>query len=222
MVQGLIHSLLRDDPDNQRFLSRCCFYVLPMAAKDGVVRGHTRFNLQGIDLNRGWNHPADPRLAPENHALEGWLATQARQERLPHLVIDLHNDNGGRLHVGGPHAFEGDRMRRLEDLLRRHTWFTEGSTSPSIQNSGTIGEGLRARFGIETCILELNADWIAGKSKVPLFGQRDGLMNSQRKSRCVHVGKRHCPDHQNRNQNQTARNKPPPGQHRAGVLSVTT
>jgi hypothetical protein len=27
---------------------------MPMAAKDGVARGMTRFNLAGMDLNRNW------------------------------------------------------------------------------------------------------------------------------------------------------------------------
>ena len=44
-----------------------------MANKDGVALGRTRFNLQGKDLNRDWDKPADPRLAPENYALEKWL-----------------------------------------------------------------------------------------------------------------------------------------------------
>ena len=44
------------------------FCVMPMANKDGVAKGRTRFNLNGIDLNRGWDKPADEKLAPENAA----------------------------------------------------------------------------------------------------------------------------------------------------------
>src|SRR5262249_26322306 len=73
LVQGLIRSLLEDDEANRRYLERYCLYVLPMADKDGVVRGRTRFTIQGMDLNRNWEHPANPDLAPENHALETWL-----------------------------------------------------------------------------------------------------------------------------------------------------
>jgi len=73
VVQGLIRRLLRDDDDARRYLQRYCVWTLPMANKDGVARGRTRFNMLGKDLNRGWGQPADPQLAPENHALERWL-----------------------------------------------------------------------------------------------------------------------------------------------------
>ena len=33
----------------------------------------TRFNLAGKDLNRDWDQPADPQLAPENRRWKsGW------------------------------------------------------------------------------------------------------------------------------------------------------
>ena len=35
-----------------------------------MARDRMRFNLQGVDLNRNWDEPADPQLAPESHALE--------------------------------------------------------------------------------------------------------------------------------------------------------
>src|ERR1051326_4366356 len=43
LVQVLIRSLLEEDEINRRSLERYCVYVLPMADKDGVVRGRTRF-----------------------------------------------------------------------------------------------------------------------------------------------------------------------------------
>jgi hypothetical protein len=59
-------------------------------------------------------------------------------------------------------------MQRLEALLRRHTWFTEGSTGGDFRNPGSLGDGWLERFGIPAAVLELNADWIAGKQKMPL------------------------------------------------------
>src|SRR5688500_5382218 len=50
VVQGLIRSLLADDPVSRRCLGRYCVYVMPMANKDGVARGGTRFNMHGRDL----------------------------------------------------------------------------------------------------------------------------------------------------------------------------
>ena len=170
ILEGLIRRLLADDADAKRWRARYCLYTLPMANKDGVARGHTRFNQLGKDLNRNWGEPADAVNAPENAALEKWIDSMIRQEKRPDLMIDLHNDEGGRLHVSRP---DGDtqaylaRMERLEQMLRKYSCFTEGSTSASFRNPGSIGEGLLERYGVTACVLELNANWIAGLDDFP-------------------------------------------------------
>jgi hypothetical protein len=89
----------------------------------------------------------------------------------PQLAIDLHNDESGLLHVSSPTGPHRDRylaqMQRLEQLLRKHTWFTEGSTKPRATPGSTVGEGLAQRYGIDACILELNANWVAGLKQPP-------------------------------------------------------
>jgi hypothetical protein len=168
VVEGLVRRLLRDDDDARRYRDRYCVYVLPIANKDGVARGRTRFNMRGMDLNRNWDQPADEDLAPENAALEKWLAKVIDASGRPDLMIDFHNDAGGRLHISrpdmAPAALEAylARMEQFEQLLREHTWFTEGSTKSTFRNPGSIGEGLLARYGIAACVHELNANWIAG------------------------------------------------------------
>jgi hypothetical protein len=181
VVQGLIRRLLRDDEDARRWLDVYCVYIMPMANKDGVARGRTRFNMQGKDLNRNWDRPADPQLAPENAALESWIEAMIRKGKRPHLAIDFHNDEGGNLHVSRPNIDLNAYLQRMEvyeRLLRKHTWFTEGSTGSGFRNPGTFGEGLLERYGITACIQELNANWIAGLEDHPsgknweLFGQQ--------------------------------------------------
>ena len=171
VVEGVIHRLLQGDPDAGRFLQRYCLYVLPMANKDGVARGMTRFNLQGKDLNRDWDTPADPQLAPENAALEKWLETMIEADQRPHLALELHNDGGGLLHISRPPVADLqrhlERMGVLEALLRQHTWFTEGSTKPAFHNSGTLGDGWLERYGIDAVVHEFNCNWIAGLKDYP-------------------------------------------------------
>jgi hypothetical protein len=170
VIEGLVGRLLRGDADAQRFLSRYCLYILPMANKDGVAHGRTRFNLRGCDLNRQWDRPADPQLAPENAALETWLSGMIARGQPPDLMIDFHNDNDGKLHVSSPESENStyqNRMRQLAELLRQHTWFTEGTTDSQFRNPSTIGEGLLERHGIVACIHELNAVWIAGLNDYP-------------------------------------------------------
>jgi hypothetical protein len=143
-----------------------------MANKDGVARGRTRFNSRGQDLNRGWDRPADARLAPENHALEQWLARMIRAGRRPDLALELHNDGSGQLHPARPPTAAAkrslERMQALERLLCRHTWFTEGSTKPGAGGVFTLPDGWLARYGIDGAVHEFNCQWIAGLGERPL------------------------------------------------------
>jgi len=172
IVEGLVRRLLQGDADAKRFLDRYTVYILPMANKDGVARGMTRFNINGKDLNRNWDKPADPQLAPENAALERWLEQMIAVGRRPHLAIELHNDGSGRLHISRPPVPELarhlERMAVLEALLRKRTWFTEGSTNETFRNNGTLGEGWLERYGIDAVVHEFNCNWIAGLGVRPL------------------------------------------------------
>ena len=171
VAQGLIHRLLKDDDDAKTFLRRYTVYVMPMANKDGVARGMTRFNLLGKDLNRNWDRPADPDLAPESAALERWLEALIAAGRRPHLALELHNDGGGLLHISRPPVPQLDRhlarMKTLEELLRNRTWFTEGSTAAAFRNSGTLGDGWLQRYGIDAVVHEFNCNWIEGLKDYP-------------------------------------------------------
>ncbi len=171
IVDGLVNRLLKNDAEASKDLALYCVYVMPMANKDAVARGRTRFNVRGKDLNREWDRPADPMLAPENHALESWLAEMIKRGRAPHLALELHNDGHGLLHISRPQAAGTERylqrMKTLELLLRKHTWFTEGSTNESFHIAGTLGEGWLERFGIDAAVHEFNVNWIAGLKDYP-------------------------------------------------------
>jgi hypothetical protein len=171
LIEGLVSKLLRGDAEAQNLLARTCYYILPMANKDGVALGRTRFNALGMDLNRNWDRPADRELAPENYALERWLEAMIAAGKKPHFALELHNDGSGRLHISRPPvpalAQHVERMMRFEQLLRQHTWFTEGATNAAFKNSGTLGEGWLARYGIDAAVHEFNANWIAGSGERP-------------------------------------------------------
>jgi hypothetical protein len=171
VAQGLVDRLLKGDDQARKFLDRYCLYLMPMANKDGVALGRTRFNLRGKDLNRDWGAPADPELAPENHALERWLERMIARGKSPNLALELHNDGSGLLHISRPPiaGLEGylARMKTFEALLREHTWFTEGSTGETFHNAGTLGEGLLGRYGIDAAVHEFNVNRIAGLDDYP-------------------------------------------------------
>lgn len=167
VAQGLIERLLSDDAEARAWRNRYVLYVLPMANKDGVARGGTRFNVNGKDLNRNWDRPADASLVPENAVLERWLEGMIAAGRTPDLAIELHNDGRGLLHISRPPVpqlpVHLERMARLEALLRARTWFTEGHTDGEFRNSGTLGDGWLQRYGIDAVVHELNANWIEGR-----------------------------------------------------------
>ncbi|MBD3267053.1 peptidase M14 [bacterium] len=170
VVQGLVHELINNPENAKRFLQRFAVYILPMANKDGVAKGWTRFNVHGMDLNRNWDKPANPDLCPENHFLEQWLQTMIEKNKKPDLALDFHNDQGGRLHISRPNINLERYLanaKRFEELLYQHTFFTEGATGGNFRNPGTIGEGLLERFGIDGFVFELNANWIAGINDYP-------------------------------------------------------
>lgn len=171
LTEGLVQRLLQNDADAKKFLESYCGYIMPMANKDGVARGRTRFNLRGKDLNRNWDKPADPQLAPENAALEKWLEEMIADGKKPGLAIELHNDGNGKLHISRPPApnlaRHLERMKTFETLLRKHTWFTEGATSPEFRNSGTLGEGWLQRYDIDAFVHEFNCNWIEGLNDYP-------------------------------------------------------
>ncbi len=171
VVEGLVHRLLRGDGEAKRYLDRYCAYIQPMANKDGVALGRTRFNFQGRDLNRNWDKPADASLAPENYALEKWLEGMIQAGRAPHLALEIHNDGNGLLHISRPPGPDlprhVQRMAVLEELLRQHTWFTEGSTKEAFRNSGTLGDGWLERYHIDAAVHEFNCNWIAGVKDYP-------------------------------------------------------
>ncbi len=170
VMEGLIRRLLRDDELARQCLATYCLYVMPMANKDGVARGRTRFNMNGKDLNRDWLQPADPTLAPENAALEQWIEAMIQREQRPDLAIDFHNDASGKLHFPRSETEDAEwttcltDLERFEAVLRANSCFTEGSSTGI---SRTIAGGLQARYGIPACIHELNCDWIAGLDDYP-------------------------------------------------------
>ena len=91
--------------------------------------------------------------------------------RRPHLALELHNDASGLLHISRPPVPQLDshlaRMAILEQLLRQHTWFTEGDTTAAFRNAGTLGDGWLQRYGIDAAVHEFNCNWIEGVQDYP-------------------------------------------------------
>ena len=180
VAEGLIDEFIKLKSNGET--KDICFYILPMANKDGVVRGMTRFNIAGMDLNRNWDKRADSVLCPENYALERFLEGLIKNGKRPSLVIDLHNDDKGDIHL--PVRDKNDitfknNMQKFEKLMRQYTSFSESfryawddSGQPPVMS---IENGLFLRYKIEAFVYELNANWITGLQITPSAGEWKNL-----------------------------------------------
>ena len=164
VIEGLIREFLARYESDPAILKNIAFDILPLANKDGVARGLTRFNLKGADLNRGFSRTRTElgRIAPENVALLEWLDRQQVFGTLPVLALDLHNDCNGGLFI--PQA-DKDRMQVLAKLLRHHTFLPENVIITP--NGDGFTAGLHAQYGIATATLELNAKYIETIEQLP-------------------------------------------------------
>ncbi|HBE03327.1 MAG TPA: hypothetical protein DC049_12775, partial [Spirochaetia bacterium] len=104
------------------------FYFFPMANKDGVTRGLTRFSAAGYDINRGFtrDYIFNEREEPENYYFIKWLKEQEKNGELPFLAIDLHNDAEGNLHLQNNNENFIKRITALETIMKKETYYTEG------------------------------------------------------------------------------------------------
>jgi murein tripeptide amidase MpaA len=166
VIEGIIERLLQPTDDTENYLKNYCIYILPMANIDGVAHGKSRFNMNGMDLNRGLDKPADPVLSPEVYHMEQWFEKMIDNGMKPDLAIDFHNDDHGPVIFKPPLNADSviymDHMKTFEKLLRENTWFREHTITSS------PGGGINERYGIEWLTYELNAGWIEGLQKRPL------------------------------------------------------
>ncbi len=172
VLEGLIDEFIRENGKGK--FKNFCFSILPMANMDGVVRGMTRFNVSGMDLNRTWDKAPDSLLCPENFAFENYIKDLIKKGKPPVLVVDFHNDDKGDIHLTKRDKKDVQfiqNMQRFEKLMREHTSFSESFryawSDDGQPDVWTINNGLYSRCKLESFVYELNANWITGLGKIP-------------------------------------------------------
>jgi len=173
VTEGLINEFI--SRNNKEWKETFCVHIMPMANKDGVARGMTRFNLKGKDLNRNWDTMSDPDLCPEKYAFEQYIQQLREKSIQPVLGIDIHNDDQGGINLARHTKDDvkfAENMKLFENLMREHTSFSEQVSyswiTPGQSQALTLfQDGLLQRFGIEGMVFELNANWIGSLKKMP-------------------------------------------------------
>jgi murein tripeptide amidase MpaA len=57
MIKGMIDFLVGSSLNARLLRENFVFKIIPMLNPDGVVNGHTRCSIAGVDLNRVWIDP---------------------------------------------------------------------------------------------------------------------------------------------------------------------
>ncbi len=173
IVEGLVGKFMSEN--SEKWKKTFCVYIMPMANKDGVARGMTRFNIAGMDLNRKWDKMSDPSLCPEKYALEKFIEDLLKAGIKPSLGIDIHNDDGGGINFSTHNENDTLYLKNagiFEKLMREFTcfsekvnysWKTPGAKEPVV----LFEDGLFSRYGIEALVWELNANWNGKAGKMP-------------------------------------------------------
>ena len=127
---------------------------MPMANKDGVALGMTRFNVRGKDLNRNWDREPDSILCPEKYVLEKFLKGLINKGIKPCFGIDIHNDDAGGI-ILAQHSKDDTQfvknMQLFEKLMREHTSFSENvsyswKTAGQSESNVSFENGLLERY----------------------------------------------------------------------------
>jgi hypothetical protein len=173
VVEGLINKFIKEN--SKEWQKTFCVYIMPMANKDGVALGMTRFNVLGKDLNRNWDREPDSILCPEKYALEKFITGLINKGIKPCFGIDIHNDDAGGI-ILAQHSKDDTQfvksMQLFEKLMREYTSFSENvryswKTAGQSESNVSFENGLLARYGIEAIVYELNANWISSLNKMP-------------------------------------------------------
>lgn len=90
-VHGIVSFLLSHDPRAATLREHFIFFVVPMLNPDGVARGHSRLDQNGLNLNRCYNDP-NPATQPTVHSLRNvfdHLQTNFRDRFF--MYLDFHS-----------------------------------------------------------------------------------------------------------------------------------
>lgn len=93
-------------------LERVQVLAVPLLNPDGVIRGHWRANLGGLDLNRDWGAFTQP----ETRAVMKWLESLPSTVR-PVAMLDFHSTNRNLFYVQGATETNARQERFLADWL---------------------------------------------------------------------------------------------------------
>lgn len=101
-MRSFVDTVMSDSELARSFRDRFSVVVVPLINPDGVVAGHWRHNMNGVDLNRDWG----PFTQPETQSVARLLATMDEMGLNPKLMLDFHSTRSSLFYTQMPDDFD--------------------------------------------------------------------------------------------------------------------
>jgi predicted deacylase len=86
-LRPFVNAVLSDTPLAREFRERFSIIIIPLLNPDGVIQGHWRHNVNGVDLNRDWG----PFTQPETQSVADFLEASDAAGVNFKLMLDFHS-----------------------------------------------------------------------------------------------------------------------------------
>ena len=159
VMEAALRFISSDDPEAVRLRDRIIFKAIPMLDPDGCATGKVRFNANGYDVNRHWDHVSlsskeDLRLMPEI-----WYAKRAifawADARPIDLVVNLHNtETNEYMETNATDGPAQARMQRFFQLLSARSSFDPTKPLAVVTTPATSTNALYAQKNVPVLLME--------------------------------------------------------------------
>ena len=141
---GFLSQILEDSETGRRLREHVIFNIVPQLNIDGIVRGHTRWDAQGLDPEAQWCNPRTPEVAALKVQVDALMATPNPIS----LALNLHSTMGNytdsffwkHLAPSVSTTFEGIEQRYIDALNAATPLFDNRSPQNSQLNACTFIE----------------------------------------------------------------------------------
>ena len=129
VMEGALRFISSNDPRAAQLRDKIIFKAIPMLDPDGCATGKVRFNANGYDVNRHWDHVSlqskeDLRLMPEIWYAKRAIYAWAESGRPTDLMVNLHNtETTEYVETNATDTTSREHIQKFFDLLSSKTSF---------------------------------------------------------------------------------------------------